>query len=44
MKKSIDPNNYKELNDKYESFGKELYSYLKKKGNHKRAEKTPKNR
>jgi len=43
MKKQIDPNNYEELNDKYESFSRELYSYLKKKGKHKRAEKNLKN-
>ena len=36
MKKRIDPNNYKEVGDKYESFGKELYSYIKKKGKHQR--------
>ena len=30
MKKKIDPYNYEELNEKYESLGKELYSYLKK--------------
>ena len=35
MKKKIDPYNYEELNEKYESLGKELYSYLKKKGKHK---------
>ena len=38
MKKSINPNNYEELNDKYESFGKELYSYIKKKGKHQRGQ------
>jgi len=44
MKKKIDPNNYEELNERYEAFGKELYSYLKKKGKHKRAKKDTTNR
>ena len=44
MKKPINAEKYDELNDKYEILGQELYSYIKKKGKHKRAEKKSKNR
>tara|TARA_R100001463_G_scaffold11656_3_gene32478 strand:+ start:1562 stop:1699 length:138 start_codon:yes stop_codon:yes gene_type:complete len=44
MKKNIDPNNYKEIEERYESLGKELYSYIKKKGKHQRGQDKKKNK